>query len=126
VDCGLEGTGKFVGSHGQAAPLIESGDAAFDGIALFVCHGVEAGRAASSTASPEAVSDLVGGLRDDGPDAASSEMRADGPGGVGTVREDCGRSGSRSPESSPRNPDPGHDSLEGRCVTGLASEDVQS
>jgi hypothetical protein len=125
VECGLIGEGKFVGSHGQAAPLLESGDAAFDGIALFVCLGVEAGRAASSAASPEAVSDLVGGLRDDGPDAASSEMRAGGTGGVGTVRENCGRSGSRSPEPGSRNPDPGHDSLEGRCVTGLASGDVQ-
>jgi hypothetical protein len=121
VECGLIGEGKFVGSHGQAAPLLESGDAAFDGIALLVCLGVEAGRAAS----PEAVSDLVGGLRDDGPDAASSEMRADGLGGVGTVREDCGRPGSRSPDSGSRNPEPGHDSLEGRCVTGLASGDVQ-
>lgn len=75
MECGLVGKGEFVGSHGQAPPLFESGDAAFDGVAFFVCLAVEARRAASGTASPEAVTDLVGGLRDDSSDAAPAEMR---------------------------------------------------
>lgn len=71
------GEGKLVCSHRQAAPLLESGDAPLDGIALLVRLGVEAGRAGSGAASPQAVANLVGGLRDDRTDAATTEVPAD-------------------------------------------------
>lgn len=126
VECGLVGKGEFVGPHGQAPPLLESGDAAFDAVALSVCLGVETGRATSSAPSPEAVTDLARRLWDDGPDAASTEMRADRAGGVRPVREDERRSSPWSPKSCSWNPDSGHDCLKGRGVTGLASSDMQS
>jgi hypothetical protein len=77
VECGLVGDGEFVGSHGQAAPLFEAVDAAFDGIPLFVGLGVEAGWPASKTTAPPTVANLVGRLRNDSADAAAAEMPAD-------------------------------------------------
>ncbi|MYT20433.1 hypothetical protein GTW69_09035 [Streptomyces sp. SID7760] len=53
------GDGKFVASDGQAAPLLEAVDAAFDGVPLFVRLGVEAGRVTASAASPQAVANLM-------------------------------------------------------------------
>ncbi|MDH6702617.1 hypothetical protein P3T26_007133 [Streptomyces sp. MAA16] len=41
VECGLVGDGEFVGSHGQAEPLLDSVDAPRDGVALLVRLGVE-------------------------------------------------------------------------------------
>ncbi|MER7681035.1 hypothetical protein [Streptomyces sp. NPDC096934] len=49
----------------QAAPLLELVDAALHSVALFVCLDIECGRTASGAASPQAVADLVGGLRND-------------------------------------------------------------
>jgi hypothetical protein len=66
MECGLVGNRELVGSHGQAAPLLEADDASFDRVALLVRLGVESGRSAAGPASAEAVADLVGGLRDDG------------------------------------------------------------
>lgn len=65
MECGPVGDGAFVGSCGQASPLLEAVDAAFDCVPLFVGLAVEAGRAAAVTASPSAVADLVGRLRDE-------------------------------------------------------------
>lgn len=76
--------------------------------------------------SPETVADLVGGLRNDGPDASSAEMLADRARREDAVRKHDCRSGSRPPKSASRNPDPGHDRLECRRVTSLARGDVQS
>lgn len=70
MERGLVGGGEFVGSHGQAAPLLESVDASFDSVPLLVDLAVEAGRAATVAPPPQAVPDLVGGLRNDSPDAA--------------------------------------------------------
>jgi hypothetical protein len=69
VECGLVGDGELVGSCGQAAPLLEAVDASFDGVALLVGLGVEAGWAAAEPASPQAVADLVGRLGDDSSDS---------------------------------------------------------
>ncbi|GHA80006.1 hypothetical protein GCM10010305_24190 [Streptomyces termitum] len=77
MECGLAGDGKFVGSHGRTTPLLEAIDASFDGMALSVCLGVEAGRATVGAASPQSVADLVGGLRDHGTDTSPPEMRTD-------------------------------------------------
>jgi hypothetical protein len=124
VKCGLISDRELVCPHGEAAPLLEAGDAPLDGVALLVCLSVEARWAASGAASPQTVADLVGGLRDDGPDAASTEMSTDSAGGVGAIRKDGHRAGSWPPESASRNPDPGHDRLEGWRVTGLTGSDV--
>jgi hypothetical protein len=77
MECGLVGDGELVRSHGQAAPLLEAVDAPFDGVALFVCLGVEGWWAASVAASPQPVADLVGRLGDDSADSASPEVVAD-------------------------------------------------
>jgi hypothetical protein len=77
VECGLVGDGELVRSHGQAAPLFESADAPFDGVALLVSLGVEGRRAASVAASPQPVADLVGRLGDDRTDSTSPEVIAD-------------------------------------------------
>jgi len=69
----LVGDGELVGSHGQTAPLLEPVDTAFDRVALLECFDIEGGRAASGTASPQPMADLVGGLRDDSADPASAE-----------------------------------------------------
>ena len=116
--------GKLVGAHRQTSPLLEAVDAPLDGVALLVCLSIETRRTASRTASPQAVTDLVRGLRDDRPDPASAKMAADRPRGVRTIREDGIWSGPGSPGSASRHSDPGHDSLEGRCITGLARRDV--
>ncbi len=125
MECGLVCDGELVRPHCEAAPLLESGDAPLDGIALLVCLGVEAGRAASGAASPQTVADLVGGLRDDRADAASTEVATNRTGRVGAIRKHDRRAGSWPAESAPRDPDSGHDRLEGRRVTGLARGDVE-
>src|SRR5690606_33131912 len=94
VECGLVSDGELVRPHSKAAPLLEPGDAPLDGIALFVCLGVETGRAASGAASPQAMADLVGGLRNDRADAASTEVIPDRAGRVGPIRKDGRRAGS--------------------------------
>lgn len=98
MECGLVGDGELVRPHCEAAPLLESGDASLDGIALLVCLDVEGGGPAYSAASPQAVADLVGGLRDDRTDAASTEVPMDRAGGVGAIRKDARRAGSWSAE----------------------------
>lgn len=85
MECGLVGDGEFVGSCGQTTPLLEAVDAPFDGVALLVCLAVEAGRSAAESASPQAVTELVGRLRDDCTDAPASQVAADGAGGVRAV-----------------------------------------
>lgn len=124
MECGLVSDGEFVRPHCEAAPLLESGDAPLDSIALLVCLSVEAGRAASGAASSQTVADLVGGLRDDRTDAASTEVPTDRAGRVGAIRKDDRGAGSWPAESSSRDPDSGHDRLKGRGVTGLARGDV--
>ena len=48
-DCGgAVDDGEFVVAGGQAAPLLEVGEAAFDDVAVAVVAGVEAGRASSA------------------------------------------------------------------------------
>jgi len=122
VECGLISDGELVRPHGEAAPLLESGDAPLDGIALFVCLGVETGRAASGAASPQAMADLVGGLRDDRTDTASTEVPANRAGRVGAIRKDGRGAGSWPAESAPRDPD--SRCLKGRRVTSLTCGDV--
>ncbi len=86
VQCGLVGDSKLVRPHGKALPLLDPSDVPLEGIALFVCLSIEAGRAASGAASPQTVADLVGGLWDNGTDAASTEVPTDRAGGVALGR----------------------------------------
>lgn len=95
-----------------------------DGIALLVRLGVEGGRAASGATSPQSMADLVGGLRDDRADATSTEVPTHRVGRVGAIRKNDRRAGPWPAESAPRDPDPGHDRREDRCVTGLPCGDM--
>ncbi len=125
MECGPVRESEFVGPHGQAAPLLKSIDASLDDIALLVRLSIKGGRAASGTTSPEAVSNLVGRLRDNRSDSASAQIPADGAGGVRAVGEDHLRSGSGSPRPGSRDPNPGHDRCEGRRVSRLTCGDMQ-
>jgi hypothetical protein len=64
----------FVVAGGDGAVLAELADGALDGVALLVQLAVEGGRAAALAAAPEPACLLVGGLGDDGPDAASAQV----------------------------------------------------
>lgn len=88
MERGLISDRELVRPHGKAALLLESGDTPLDGIALLVPLSVEAGRAASGATSPKTGTDLVGGLWDDGPDAAPTEVPTDRAGRVGMLRQD--------------------------------------
>lgn len=77
VECSLIRDGKLVGSHGQAAPLLEPVDAPLDRVALFVRLGIESWRATAGAASPQTVADLVGRLGDDSADPTSAEVISD-------------------------------------------------
>jgi len=78
VESGLEDGGGLLVAGGQATPVLQAVDAAFDGVALLVGLAVEGGRAASEPAFALAVGDLVGGLRDHRPDSAPAQVLADG------------------------------------------------
>lgn len=77
MECGLVGDGELVRAQGRTAPLLETGDASFDRVALLVRLRVEGGWAAADAASPQTVADLVGGLGDDSADPASAEVTSD-------------------------------------------------
>jgi hypothetical protein len=63
---------------GQAAPLLELVDAAFDGVALLVGVAVESWWPAASAALAKSVTALVRWDGDDRPDAAFAQVLADG------------------------------------------------
>ncbi len=123
---GLVSKGELIGSCGQAAPLLESVDAALDGVALLVSLAVEARWAAASAASPLAVAHLVGRLRDDRADSPTPQVDTDGAGRVGVVGQHSEGPGSRPARAPARDAsDPGHHGLESGCVTGLACGDAE-
>ena len=105
MQCGLVRDDELVRPHGESAPLLESGDAPLDGIALLVCLSAEAGRAASGAASPQTVADLVGGLWNDRTDATATQVPTNRAGRVGTIRKDDRRAGSWPAQSTARHPD---------------------
>jgi len=70
---------------GDGAELLELGEAALDGVALFVASGVEGGRAAARAAAAAAVLLLVFLHRDDRGDPALAQPGAVSSGGVGLV-----------------------------------------
>ncbi|CAL9660755.1 hypothetical protein SUDANB126_06994 [Streptomyces sp. enrichment culture] len=125
VEGSLVGEGEFVASQGQAAPLLEPVDASLDRVAPLVRLGVESRWPPAGTASPQAVADLVGGLRGDCADPAPAEMASDRAGRIRVVRQDGVRSGPWSSRSASRNTDASHDGLEDRGVTCLAYGDAE-
>ena len=62
----------LVVAGGQAAPVLELVERSLDDVAVAVAAGVEVDRSATAGATSPAVADLVGRLRDDGPDTASA------------------------------------------------------
>lgn len=85
--CAAPNDGVLVAA-GQASPVFESVEGSFDDIAAAVGGGVEPGWSSPEAASPLAVCDLVGGLRDDGPDVPASQLGAVCSSGVGLVGGD--------------------------------------
>lgn len=85
MECGLVGDRKFVRSCGQASPLRQAVDASFDGVALLVRLGIEAGWATAPVAPSRSGADLAGRLRDDLADARRRRW-------LRTAREEYGRS----------------------------------
>lgn len=122
MECGEVGGGGFVVAGGQATPLLELVDAAFDGVALPVSLAVEGWRAPPEPAPPLAVRGLVRGLRDDCSDSAPSQVAADRPRGVGLVGQDR-VGGDSGPADRSGHSYPVHDLLECRCVTCLAQRE---
>jgi hypothetical protein len=74
VDGPAEDEVAFVVAGGDRAVAPELVDRAFDDVAPLVVLGVEPGRSTASAAAGGAVADLVGGLGDGRPDAASSQL----------------------------------------------------
>lgn len=93
--------------------------APLDGVAALVCLVVEGRRPAAGLAATFALGDLVGRLRDHGPDSTTPQTTADRAGRIRLVREDGGRCGAWSADR-PGHPQAGHDLLERGCVFGLA------
>jgi hypothetical protein len=101
----------------------EAVDAPLDGVPLLVDLAVEAGRTATEPASPQAVADLVGRLRDDRTDTPAPQVAADGAGGIRAVGQNGQGPGPRPARTSVGHADAGHHRLEGGCVTCLARGD---
>src|SRR6476620_7071141 len=89
--------GEFVVAGGQAAPLFEVAEPAFDEVALSVVDGVEGWRSPASCAAAFAVPDLIVGLGDDCGDASFAQMSADRARGVGLVAAQPVRAGAWTP-----------------------------
>lgn len=124
MECGLVGDRKIVRSRGRASPLLQSVDASFDGVALLVRLGTEAGwttaPAAPSPSLSPSVADLAGRLRDNRADAPAPEVVANGTGGVRAVGQDNQGPGAWSAHTASGHADARHHRPEGGCVTVLA------
>lgn len=97
--------------------------ALLDGVPLLVGLAVEGRWSAAPAASPQAVADLGGRLRDDRADAPASQMTADGAGGVRGVGQNGLGSGPGSARAGAGHADAGHHRFEGGCITCLACGD---
>ncbi len=119
----LVGLGGFVVAGGDAAPLLQSVEAAFHDVAALVELFVEGRRAPAVAAAPEPVADLVGPLGDGVADAALSQPGADGFGAVALVAQDVG-----GPHAGPSWADAGYPYRLHHCgelgaVVGVAARD---
>lgn len=108
---------------GQATPLLSVVEAAFDDIAATVIRLVIADRSPTVTAAPLAITDLIGRFRDNGDDAALTEMAADRARGVRLVGADPIRSSPRSPGAAAPDSEMFHQYRKHRRVAGLTGPD---
>ena len=99
--------------------LAKPAEGALDGVALLVGDGVERGRPPAPAAAPEAVADLVGGFGDGGLDAASPQVSAGRPAGVGLVGQDLAGPGPGPARAPARDVEPVHQGGEGEGVVAL-------
>src|SRR5438128_1457604 len=113
----------FVVAGGHGAELFEFADGAFDGVALLVVGGVEAGWSAAPATAAGAVGLLIGPLGNGRADAASAQVGADVSTGVGLVGADAAGSGAGTAPAAAADADGGHQGLEGHRVVALAGSD---
>src|SRR5207248_1228234 len=118
-----EDVGAFVVAGGHGAELLEFADGAFDGVALFVVGGVEAGWPAAAAAAAGAVGLLVRPLGNGRANAASAQVGANVSAGVGLVGAHCTGSGTRTAPTAAADADRAHQRWEGHCVVALAGSD---
>jgi len=86
-DAAEVGQGVFVVAGGDAAPLLEPVEAAFDGVAVAVGLGVEGGWAPAGGAFALAVGDLVAAFGDGVLDPSFPQVGSRAGVGVGLVRQ---------------------------------------
>lgn len=109
---------------GNASPLFQAVDAAFDRVALLVGLAVEGWWPATPAAASQTVAALIGRHGDDRPDAAPPEVFTDGPRRIRLVCEDCRWPGP-GPSTPSGNAQPRHHVSEGRRVTGLSGGEME-
>ena len=95
----------LVVAGGQAAPLLEQAEGAFDDVAALVPVGVVGDRAPTGGAAALAVALLVAGLGDDRDDAAAAQLGSDRPGGVRLVGQEGVGPGARAARTQARDAD---------------------
>lgn len=103
----------------DAPPLLEAIDASLDGVPLLVSVSVKHGWSATVAAASHAVGPLVGRDRNHGTDRASSQMGADGAGGIRLSCQDHRRP-CAGPSTAAGYAQGSHDAFEGGSVPGLA------
>lgn len=113
----VDGGGLLV-AGGDSAPLFEAVDASLDGVALLVRLAVECRWPASAAAAAEPVTPLVRWDRDHCPDSTSSQVFADGSGGVRLIGKDYIGPGAGTSNKA-GNAYSCHHADEGGRVTGL-------
>lgn len=99
--CGAVVACEFVVAGGEAAPLLDVAESAFDDVAASVVGSVERGWSTASGSAPLAVSDLIAGLGNYRCDAAGTQVTADRAGRICLVCPDPIWSGSRSSPACP-------------------------
>lgn len=119
----LVGLGGLVVPGGDAAPLLQTVEAAFDHVAPLVELLVKGGRAPALAAPPKAVAYLVGSFGDGVGDAPSPEPRADGSGAVALVAQYVGGTEAGPARADPWHPDRVHHGGELGAVVGVPAGD---
>ncbi|PPK63914.1 hypothetical protein CLV40_12334 [Actinokineospora auranticolor] len=115
----------LVVAGGDGPVLCEQVDAAFHGVVLLVCLGVERGRAPTGGAFVLAVGGLVAGLGDRGPDAPSAQAGPVRERGAGLDREHPTGPGPGTAAAGTGHPDALDHSSELRAVTAAPGGEQQ-
>lgn len=85
MESGRVDSGGLLVAGSDPSPLVTPVDASLGGVALLVCLAVEGGQPAAVAAPAGPATLLVGWDRDERPDPSSSQVFADGSGGVRLV-----------------------------------------